>query len=188
MIIGIDLDEVLADFMNPFIRFHNEKYKTSLKRDDFTSYFLWNNLGGTEEETKLKLDEFDATDYFKDIQPIPDSIETTKILNLYHRLIILTSRPLNTNNETRYWVNRFFSNIFSDLYFTNKKRKKSEICLDLNISLLIEDSLEYALESALKDIKVLLFDCPWNQSNELQKNITRVYSWSEIANIILNLV
>jgi len=39
--IGIDIDEVLAHFLEAYISFYNEKHGTSFKRGDFFSYKFW---------------------------------------------------------------------------------------------------------------------------------------------------
>jgi uncharacterized HAD superfamily protein len=40
MRIGIDLDEVLAEFVLQINLYYNEKYNTNFKREDFLSYDL----------------------------------------------------------------------------------------------------------------------------------------------------
>jgi len=35
MRIGVDLDEILADYLSALIEFHNKKYHTALKKSDF---------------------------------------------------------------------------------------------------------------------------------------------------------
>jgi len=71
--------------------------------------------------------------------------------------------------------------MFSKLHFSQKKiKKKSEICKELRIDFLVEDSLEYARECAKNGTKVFLFNAPWNQTDNLPDNIIRINSWNKI--------
>ena len=51
----------------------------------------------------------------------------------------------------------------------------------MKVELIIEDSLETAEECASSGLRVLLFDCPWNQNSNLPEGIMRVKSWKEIV-------
>ena len=59
------------------------------------------------------------------------------------------------------------------------RKLKDEICNDLNLDLIIEDSPYYSKNCAEKGIKVLLLDKPWNQNCE-HENIIRVNNWKEV--------
>ena len=113
-----------------------------------------------------------------------------------HKLIVVTSRSKTKSTDTIIddtikWINNNFPNTFSRIYFAynhfiqgEDKKTKEEICFDLNVDILIEDNLEHAKNCASKGIKVLLFDAPWNKSESLPKEITRVKSWDEIIYFI----
>jgi len=45
---------------------------------------------------------------------------------------------------------------------------------------IIEDALEFALDCASNNIRVILMNMPWNQTKTLPKNVTRIYNWKEI--------
>ena len=188
MKIGVDLDEVLAGLLSPVVAFHNDKYGTSLSREKFLSFKFWEVWGGTEEETSKKLHEFYKTHYFRNMLPVSDSRKGVSILAKGNELFVLTSRPKVLYNETLEWIEKHFTGKVSGGYFTNEFEKKvgdvktkSEICAELGIGLMIEDFLGYAVECASNGIKVLLLDCPWNQSDNLPAGVTRVHSWQEIV-------
>lgn len=50
MKIGIDLDEVLADFMPQLLRYYNGKYKTNFTREQIKEYKFWNLWHCTKEQ------------------------------------------------------------------------------------------------------------------------------------------
>ena len=186
MKIAIDIDEVLGQFMKALIEFHNNKYKTSLKLEDFFSYKFWEVWGGTKEEAIQKVYDFHKTNYFKNIIPVKDSQESVKKLKENNELFVITSRQNDVIEETKKWIEKYFSNTFSNIYFTNHfsqngdSTTKKEICGSLDIDILIEDSLEYNLECIKQNRKIFLLDYPWNKIDSLPKEITRVYSWKEI--------
>lgn len=192
MLIGVDLDDVLADYIPALCEFHNATYGTSLARENFHSYSFWEVWGGTKEEARKKAIEFRNSSYFDNIQPVAGSIEGVDVLKKSHNLVIITSR--STIDKTNEWLNKHFPNKFSGVYFSHNHytgkgtREKSDICLDLGVNAMIEDNLEYSLDCALKSIKVLLFNSPWN--NQIYKvpllkrfllaKIKRIGSWKEI--------
>jgi len=187
MKIGIDLDEVLAEFVSAFLQFHNEKYGTKLNKNHFHVYEFEKVLGGTEEDAADKAYEFFGTHHFKNIQPSEGAKKATeKLAKAGHELFVITSRQSEVVEDTKNWLEANFPQTFKEVYFTANKygRTKSDIqkidvCKKIGVSLLIEDGLEFALSCAAEGINVLLLDRPWNQG-ELPKNIKRVSSWDEI--------
>ncbi|MBI5229280.1 hypothetical protein HY991_04155 [Candidatus Micrarchaeota archaeon] len=187
MLIGMDLDEVLADFLSSVIKFHNTTYGTSLKREDFFSYNFWEVWSGTREEAIKKVYEFHKTHYFHEIQPVEGAVEGVRELKEEHELVVITSRQYGIEKETRVWVQKTFPDAFSGVYFTNdfskdglRSKSKKDFCKELGIDLLVEDHLNYAKECVADGVRVLLLDCPWNKRERPQK-VSRVYSWKEIV-------
>ena len=188
MLIGVDLDEVLADLLSAFIRYHNDKYGTSLDREGFHSYDLWKAWGGTREDAVQKVKDFYKTKYFKNITPLSGSVRGIDILCKTNELIVITSRPSYVEEETKEWINYYFPDKFSDIYFVANpyqpgiyKRKKSDICRELGVDVFIEDCFNYARDCANNGTHVFLFDSPWNRSGKLPTGVVRVKSWGEIV-------
>lgn len=192
MKIGIDLDEVLADFLSTLIEFHNEKRGTSFKRNDFHSYRVYEVWGGTLEETIAEIYEFYETKFFDRVKPMPGALESVNELSRNHELIVITSRQLDISQKTISWIEKYFSGRFSGIFFTNqnslsgKSLSKSSICRNSEIEFMVEDYLDYASECARSVKKVLLYDSPWNKTADLPENIFRVYSWKDISENLLN--
>ena len=61
---------------------------------------------------------------------------------------------------------------------------KKRICNNLGIDILIEDSIEYALECMNDKRSVFLLDCLWNQRSDLPQSIKRYMNWDEIAEAV----
>lgn len=54
MRIGVDFDDVLADFLP----YHNEKYGTSFNFGGFFSFKYWEVIGGSREDAVRKVRDF----------------------------------------------------------------------------------------------------------------------------------
>jgi uncharacterized HAD superfamily protein len=190
MKIGIDIDEVLADQLSSLIRFHNDSFGTTLARDHFRSSKFWETWGGTREEAIRKVYDFYQTPYFRDIQPVDGSKEAVGRLSRDHELHLVTGRQNDIATLTQDWIRRHFPNRFSGIHFANHysnngfPQSKAEICDALGIEFLIEDTLDYALECARPNRKILLLDYPWNQTNDLPEGIHRVHSWKGVLDFL----
>ncbi|MCD6229504.1 MAG: hypothetical protein J7K00_01730 [Candidatus Diapherotrites archaeon] len=186
MLIATDLDEVLAGYLSAFLEFHNDTYKTCLSIKNMQNQAFHELLEGTEKELIEKLYAFYKTPYFKNIKPVPGAIKGISELEKNHELVILTARQNDIKEPTKKWVEHYFPNTFSDIYFTNnyskkgKKKTKAEVCSNLGVNILIEDRAEYAINCSFNGTKVILLDYPWNQE-KLPENIYRVNSWKEIV-------
>jgi uncharacterized HAD superfamily protein len=187
MKIGIDLDDVLSLSMQEVINFHNDTYGTNLKFEDFHTYNLWEIWGGTIEEAVDKIHTFHKSSYAMNAKPLPYSQEVIARLKKNNKLFVITARMDDIKNETEEWLNKYFPNTFSKIYYTNHfssnlsaKTTKKKVCDELDIDILIEDSLKNVLDCNTLERKSFLFDYPWNQSDELPPNVKRIHSWKEI--------
>ncbi|MCX6748278.1 MAG: HAD hydrolase-like protein [Candidatus Pacearchaeota archaeon] len=189
MKIAVDLDDTLADSVTSFIDFYNQKYKPTLKYEDFTAYTL-NEINGMpkEEENKI-LEEFDNSEYYDKIKPLKEAIEAIKELSKKHEIIVVTSRPEKFEKRTRIWINKYLPEI-KNILFVRKvyheiPKTKAEVCREINAEVLIDDNLTHAHDCEKEGIRSILIDYPWNRDNmPNSKLIHRVKSWAEIIKII----
>ncbi|KAG0353265.1 hypothetical protein BC939DRAFT_495028 [Gamsiella multidivaricata] len=198
-VIAVDLDEVLARTSLAVAEFHNDTYGTSLTMDDFISYDYTQVWGGTREESIAKWRLFFDSPYFLKVEPVEGSLETLKLLKSRRfSLVIVTARQQFVADLTKKFVDRHFPGIFESIYFANHflteqekitfiSKPKSVICRDVHAQLLIDDSLENAVEVARAGIPVLLFDLhgayKWNKladGQALPDKVTRVKNWKEV--------
>ncbi|KAF9914823.1 hypothetical protein FBU30_002352 [Linnemannia zychae] len=198
-VIAVDLDEVLARTTLAIADFHNDTYGTQLTMDDFISYDYTKVWGGTREESIAKWRLFFDSPYFLKVEPVEGSLETLKLLKSRRfSLVIITARQQFVADLTKKFVDRHFPGIFESIYFANHflteqekltfvSKPKSVICRDVHAQLLIDDSLENAIEVSKAGIPVLLFDLngkyKWNKLEEgeqLPDKVTRVQSWKDI--------
>lgn len=195
-VIAIDIDDTLGDFVGPMLSFYNEKYRTNFKPTDLRSY-RFNELFGCPhiDEAVRRIDNFIHYG-IKDLKPLPGAGEVIKKLSRKNNLVVVTSRPSNWEQVTIDWIDKNFPDCFSKIYFSHNhytdlgkdKRKKHEICRDLQADLLIEDSIDYATHCAVqKDhiMRVFLYNQPWNKCDKLPERVERVHSWEEIGRKLL---
>ena len=192
--IAVDCDEILADFLNQLILFHNEEFRTELTRENFTSYKFHEAWGGTVEEETRKVTRFFESNYFKEILPTEGSQYAMEFLKKKgHNLFVVTGRILLLTEETKIWIGRYFPHIFSGISFGNTygsdgvKMKKSIMCRKLNVRLIIEDDLMHIADCANDGIPVLVYDKPWNQGI-LPEKAVRVFDWQQVINTINDFV
>lgn len=190
MKIAIDIDDVLANFLPTLLDFHNTTYKTNYEKEHFKTFHLWETWGGTREEAIDKVFHFYETEEFKNIAVIEGAKDAVKLLKQNHELIVVTARPEDLRSKTEEWISTHFPGLFSDIHIANRFSKsgpqttKALLCEKHGADMLIDDSLDYALECVAPHRKILLFDNPWNQHPELPTGIHRVRSWEEIQKMI----
>ena len=186
--IGLDLDSVLAEIMSPLNNYHNRIYKTNHQINHYTTFDLSIVWNCTKEQAMDRVYEFYYSSDFDLIIPVDGAFDAINKLVKNYELIVITSRPHITQKKTDQWIKKYFSNNISKIIHTNqfskhdqKKKLKSQVARELDISIFVEDNIEYANDCAINSIQTYLIDMPWNQSKDLNSNIIRVNSWNEIV-------
>jgi uncharacterized protein len=189
MKIGIDVDDVLAAFLESFLLFYNTKHNTSYRTQQFRSYQLWETLGGTRADAIVAVHEFYSSPYFASIAPVDGAKDAIDILRQQHELHVVTSRQELVRLRTESWLSTHFPNAFQTCTFTNsytdkgKEVRKSQVCDQLQLDLMIEDNNAYAIDCVSDKRRVILLDKPWNQGATPQQ-VIRMSSWKDIEQFI----
>lgn len=188
-IIAIDIDEVLAPFVSGLIPWHNLRYGTDFRFQDFHTYEFHKVWGGDRELAISK-----CTDHFENrgtVQPLPDALRVLTRLKQDYVLMIITSRNLTHKSITENWINSHFPDIFQEILLCNHWDKdssgpiikKSAACLLHGAQYLIDDMPYYVAEAASAGIHGLLFgDYPWNRQTLTHSQIHRVSNWLDVEN------
>jgi len=173
MIIGVDIDNVIADTEKELRRLLNERKGLNLTREDITSYTLENIAGIERGDLKDILDMFNHGDIFLNLEVAEGARETMERLAEKHEVVLVTSRPAGVEAHTRTWLKRneipFHRLVFADGTKVN----------DIPYELFLEDQGNFACELAESGTFVLLFDAPWNRDVS-HDNMDRVYSWDDV--------
>ncbi len=184
MKIGIDIDEVVVEFVKGYLKFYEKESGKKYLFDNVSSYNFWEVLDFSKEEAYGSVNRFFETEDFEKLDLIDGVNESIGELSENNDIFFITSRPNFINGKTKEFLNRNFPEVSFELIhskgFDTQRKHKEEICLDRDIKIMIEDNYEYAKKCADKGINVFLLDKPWNKSSEEHKNITRVKHWNEI--------
>lgn len=192
MKIGIDLDEVVNEFVKIFLKYHNKKNKTHHKFKEMTNPLFWNHLGMSSEQFFEEFKNFEKVHKIEEYPLIKDCKSSIQKLAKKNEIYFITSRKKEKKEETLRFLKKHFGKINFELIIAsnrvndNKGLTKAQICSKKGIKIMIDDGPFMAEECAKEGILVLLFDNPWNK-NKLEKeykNITRVQNWKQIFKFV----
>lgn len=190
-VVGVDFDDVLLDFTYGLIRFHNERYGTTIGWEDHSNVNLWEVWNCSKEESIERVLEFYEHELHFQSPPIEKAVEAIGELAKKYSVIVVTSRPDYVREKTLEWLYKHFpKEHFEDICFTNlfagkgEVKRKSHVCEERGIEIFIEDFVHNAEDIASIGKKVLLFDKPWNRNAPEHPKIRRVHSWPEILEVI----
>ncbi len=185
--IGIDIDEIVTEFVLGFLKFFNKKYNKNFNFEDMFSYDFWETLDIDKEESfRLAGDFFHSS--FNTIELVEGAIKSINKLSENNEIFFITSRPINTKDKTENFLKSKFPYLKFKVFYSGDRfgrgKSKREICNDMGINFLIEDQEKYVLDCAESNVKCLLFDKPWNKNCPEHENIIRVNDWNEIMETI----
>src|SRR3989338_8115284 len=163
--IYIDIDDTLGDHTSEFIIFLKEVHNINLTKQDIDNIDFRGILFSKFKLHREVVRDFHRSNNFKKISPMKESINVIQTLAKY-------------NNLSKIYLTQQFPSIGEV-----KGPDKLEICKNLNCSIAIDDDPITALRMADSGMKVLLFNQPWNETLN-HKNITRVFNWKEIHNLL----
>ena len=179
--LGFDIDGVIANFTQPLLEAIKENYGLNLKIKDIYTFDLNIVLGITKNEgTQL------VHQTLKKDLPLNKGAKETleKLSREGHNIYLLTGRYDVLRNITQSWLKEK-GVTYTQLHMLNIGEK---YMADIQpMDLIVEDSLEDALEWSQKVKNVLIYDQPWNRTLNVRNLTKRVYSWNDIYQAVQNL-
>jgi 5'(3')-deoxyribonucleotidase len=182
----LDMDETLVNLVDPWLALLNEEAETDFSRHDTTCYSVEKSFEG-----KLSMDEvfrpFDTPGFWSGLPPFPGAIEFVQ--RLYDNdfdIYIATIPALGSvcHYEKEQWVMEHLPFIGRErLVFCHHK-------FILKGEALFDDNPKYL--SSFQG-KRLLFDKPWNQDDQLDKEgynpkwFIRIYDYAGAFNFLMQL-
>ena len=185
MKIGIDIDNVISKFnealLEEYIKHDKELRNTGIINPK-ADYIRKGMFDWTEEEEN----DF----YYNNIERIATNLKPInnssyyiqKLKNDGNEIYIITSRNNGEYKEplklTKDWLNNY-NIVYDRLILTNayNKHEKTEVCIENNIDIMIEDSSSMCLDLIKNGIKVYTMNTPYNQK---ETSFDRVSNWKEI--------
>lgn len=156
MKLGFDIDGVIANFSQPLLQTIKKNYGLTLTEKDITRFSLSHVLGITRaEETQLIFDILQ-----QDLPIYPGAKETLEELSREgHSIYLLTGRYTPLRELTQTWLKEK-GVPYNELHLLEMGKKYQANIEGLDV--IVEDSLEEALEWSSKVKTVLVYDHPYN--------------------------
>lgn len=191
MNIGIDIDNVLSNFDDELLKEFLEHDK-KLRNSGIINEKADNITKGMFDWSREEIDDF----YSNNIERIAVNLNVVdgakeyvkKLKNHGYKIFIVSGRNngeySNPYKMTSEWLEKYGIE-YDKLILTNayEYKEKADICLENNISIMIDDSVKILNEVNNSGIKALLMDTPYNRKSN---SLTRVHNWKEIYNFIIN--
>ena len=190
MRIGVDIDNVLSNFNDELLKeflIHDKQ----LRNNGIINKELYITRG-MFDWSKEEIDNF----YYSNIERIAKNLNAIdkapgyikKLRKNGYEIYIISGRDngeySDPYNMTANWLEKH--NIeYDKLILTNgyNTLEKVNICIENNISIMIDDSTRVYSEMVKNGITALLMDTPYSRTI---KDVKRVYNWEEIYNFIIN--
>ena len=189
MKIGIDIDNVLSDFNEVLLNDYLEHDKTL------------NNSGIIHKDEYIrKMFDWDLSyeqDYYKNnieriaslFTPIKDSSKyVNKLKEEGNEIYIISGRDngeySDPYNMTINWLKEYDipydKLILTDAY---KHQEKADLCKEIGIDVMIDDSINVCTKCSENDIECILFETPFNKN---ENRFNKLKNWEEVYNYISN--
>ena len=123
MKLGVDLDDVLCDFIHPFLGWYNRYYNANVSSADINAFDMSEALGVEQNVVPLLIDKFYQSWDFAILPPYNDAKIVVPQLKFDEKYLI-TARPHTTQFETIHWMGQHFPNTFDALLFGIKDKGK----------------------------------------------------------------
>ena len=180
MTIGIDIDDTITNSSIVIKKYLNKYLGSDVVKKNFRGIMRGNYVNSTLENfySEYGIEMGNAIKVKKGAKEI-----INKLHDEGHKIIIVTARSNNFyGNAQEFCVNYLNRNgIKYDKLFTSQIYK-SKLCIDENIDLMIDDSIDTVEEIKELGKKSILFSSSLNKNEKC--NSVRVNSWNEVYKYI----
>ena len=182
MKIGLDCDDVLANFTLDLASAYNRRYGTSYNPEDFVPDFShFERLLGLPGIRNL-WELFQDHSYNLSMKPVKGAVAGVKeLVSLGAELLVVTNRVKTSPQITQQWLEQNFGPVFSDVLYGGNGSSKGEICRQKEISLFVDDLPQNVYNLRDHGIKTLVLDYHWNREVEESHFIKRILDWEELV-------
>ena len=193
--VALDLDDLIYPFMQSVVPWASQHLNKTLHVDDFFTFNFEEVWGGTREESLAMMEKF-FDEMTEHPAPIEGAVDAITKLSQEFDLSVITSRTDAMRDSTLDWIELHFSGTFIEVHLTNNyvlddrpsKRRKVEVCKEIEAIALVDDSFINVSEAAAEGIAGILFgDFAWNRNVQLPNGVTRVHDWNEVTDQLLGL-
>ncbi len=192
MVIAVDIDNVLFDFIGSFVDFTTAELGYSVNREDIKSNRLYDLFHTTPEgHWELFLQYYNSS-YCDEALPIDGAREVLTTLKSGNRIIAITGRPETTREKTEIWLQKEYPGLIDEVLFTNSNLpsdhpnhfSKSQICFEHGADVIVDDDHMFANECAEQGIPTIYFKTPYNENDKKHDNLLVASDWPHVLTII----
>lgn len=173
MIIGVDVDDVVADLVSEWLRVYNVKHKDDVQIDQIKTWDIFNYVKcGKEMYDFLKVPTF-----YENVIPIHGALAGVNALrNANHRVIFITSCMYggNVDGKWKWLVDHGFLN--TGLHSMDFMAVTDKVMI--NVDLMIDDKVETIANFGSRGI---LFKRPWNDGSATWESIVQECVYAGVA-------
>lgn len=191
MKIGIDIDDTTVVTIKSMIKYGNIFNEEVLKRPlvnfnfgEIKDRYYMNALFGWSEETKFEFFDMYYKNVLEDCEPLPNASKViTKLKEEGNEIFFISSRitTIKGCNAEQITIDSFNKNKIPFDKVIIGAYNKLEYCLNNNIEVFVDDSLEVLQELSKHGIRCYLMTSPINSKLDTG-DIMRVQTWDEIYN------
>ena len=176
MVICVDVDDVCCNLQEVIVELFNKKFGSNYALEDFTEYDIMNVLP-TQDAMVMK-EMYGMSGVYDKVKPMPGAQEALeKLINLGHKVYLVTAAIPRTYDEKVAFIKRFFPYI-DEGHIVCMKHKWM-----FKADIMIEDNLQALL--AKPYYHRICFDRPWNRNvSDWTYDIHRCKNWNEIVEVV----
>ena len=198
MNIYVDFDDCLCETARYFSGLVTEMFGLDIPYEKIKDFNLQKSFSLTDEEYDKMMIYAHQPEILLSYDETPDAIETIKKwIDKGYDVKIITGRPFSAYEASREWLNRHGLDMVP--MFCLNKYGRDNFIKGSSFNLQLEDyykmHFDYAVEDSphafkffdhLPDLKVLVFDRPWNRETGFpNQNYKRCSDWKMIGESII---
>ncbi len=188
----IDFDDCLCETARSFTEIAKRLFGRNVPYEKVRFFNLKEAFDLNDEEYEKLMEEGHLPEILLAYEETPGASQViNKWIDDGHEVNIITGRPYSTYEVSRRWldehglerVNLYFLNKYGRDFFVGNSEYNLELedYYKMHFDFAIEDSpMAFKYFNHLPELKVLVFDRPWNQECELQENFHRCPDWEYI--------
>lgn len=190
----VDFDDCLCETARSFTEIAARLFNKNVPYEDVRFFNLQKSFDLNDEEYEQLMEEGHNPEILLAYDETPNASKVlNELMDAGHEVFIITGRPLSAYEPSRTWLDNhgleraklFFLNKYGrdTFYQQGEYNLELEDFYKMTFDFAIEDSpLAFKYFDHLPELKVLVFDRPWNQESELPANYTRCAGWDVIRN------
>lgn len=197
MNIYVDFDDCLCETARAFSALAAKLFGTDVPYEDIHYFDLQKSFGLTGEQYEQMMIAGHQPEALLSFEETPGASRTINgWLDCGYEVSIITGRPYSAYDPSRMWLDRHglervrlycFDKYGRDTFIRNSEfNLSSDDFYRMKFDYAVEDSpAAFRFFDHLPQVKVLVFDRPWNQGCDFpRKNYCRCHSWEKIGKTV----